>query len=455
MKDMKYNIIKAAGSDKMNKNIYKSLLITFLVIFLSIPIFATTLSVSPQRITVNVREGQSAPNQTITIQNTGDERINYAISSRQNWISVQPVRGTLQRRQSTRHQVRLNTSRLRTGQHRGTIEVRSQALSRSIEIDVVVTVEEQIELRVSPGAINITLHPGERPSDTTLSVSSTSRQGVRYQVRSDSGWIRVTPSYGTAYSSRQQRHRVSLSTQQIRGGTYNGRITITSPDALNSPLHVPVRITIHDEPALEVSPHYIRHRLRRDERLRDETLSIRNTSDRTISYNVRTDAHWVQVRPNRGRIHARRTHNLTIEYDIGRLFPGTHRARIRIDSRDLPNQTKEIPIEIIVSRQDLVRINPSTLNLSARGDMDRGRFTMSIQNLSHEHLDFRIRAFNPWMSVTPQRGWLLPNRSQDLEITFYLNSMHYGTNRGFIEIDIPSHYEDPIEVPVYVNRRRQ
>lgn len=439
----------------MRQKIIILYILMLIVSSLTIHLQASPLDVSTRQMTATIKQGQDASNQTFTVHNTGDERINYALSSRQHWIRVQPVRGSLQQNQSTRHQVQLNTRRLRTGQHRGTVEIRSPALAQPKTIDIVVNIEEPVELRVSPGAIDTSISPGQRVSDLSFHVSSTSPPSVRYQIRSSAGWITVSPGYGTAHHNRQQRHRVTISTQHLRSGTYHGSISIISPDAVNSPLEIPVRITIDDEPALEVTPHNIRHRLRRNEILRDETITIRNTGTQTISYRVRTDTHWIEVFPQQGRIAPRRSHNLDLEYSIGRLHPGTHRARIIIESPDIRNVRKEIPVEIVISQRELVRIVPPELNLFARADMERGRSTISIQNLSYDNLNYSIRNYTPWMHIQPQRGWLLPNRSKELVITFYLSNMPYGPNRGYFEIELPEHYEEPIRVPVHLNRRSQ
>jgi len=440
----------------MNKKqlFLRSFYILFFTCFLLLTLFSSSLHVSTNRIEKEVVQGESPSTETITVRNRGDEEISYSLNTRSNWIRIQPGRGSLRRNQNNRHRIQFSTRNLRPGDHTATIEIQSPSLSRSVEIKVSVTILEEITLEVSPSSIEHTIRRGEKISHQRLTITSSGRQSTSYRINTSTAWLTISPSSGNIQQSRRQSHRLQINTSQLRAGDHTGRITIRAPGADNSPISIPVRIKVDDTPPFEVSPQQISHRIRKYQGLPDETITIHNKDNQALSYRVQTDSRWLNATPHRERILANRSEEVKIEYDLSNVQPGTRRGTITVETRDTPRQRVEIPVRISVIHEELIRIEPEELHRSARGDKNRGRTTITIHNNSFERLNFRVPRSSSWLSITPQSGQLLPNRSRDLEVQVFLSSLSFGKNHGYFEIEIDQHHQDYIRIPVVIHRHR-
>ncbi len=96
-------------------------------------------------------------------------------------------------------------------------------------------------LAVTPGGLVFTASPsGPDPSPVTLDVSNVGAGTLTFTAASDSPWLSVTPTSGSAPQALQ----VSVSTAGLTGGVYVGHITVTSPGNQGSPASVVVHLTI-------------------------------------------------------------------------------------------------------------------------------------------------------------------------------------------------------------------
>jgi hypothetical protein len=81
---------------------------------------------------------------------------------------------------------------------------------------------------------------GANPASQSLSITNTGGGTLNWTASSNASWLSVSPTSGTAPSSTS----VSVDITGLAAGTYNGAITITAPGASNTPLTVPVTLTV-------------------------------------------------------------------------------------------------------------------------------------------------------------------------------------------------------------------
>lgn len=95
---------------------------------------------------------------------------------------------------------------------------------------------------VSPSSMSFTATAGgANPANQSLSISNTGGGTLNWTASDNATWLTVSPTSGTAPSSTT----VSVNITGLAAGTYNGTITISATGATNTPVTVPVTLTVN------------------------------------------------------------------------------------------------------------------------------------------------------------------------------------------------------------------
>ncbi len=95
---------------------------------------------------------------------------------------------------------------------------------------------------VSPSSLSFTATAGgSNPANQTISLTNTGGGTLNWTATDNASWLSLSPASGTAPSTLT----ASVSISGLAAGTYNGTITISATGATNSPLTVPVTLTVN------------------------------------------------------------------------------------------------------------------------------------------------------------------------------------------------------------------
>lgn len=95
---------------------------------------------------------------------------------------------------------------------------------------------------VSPSSLSFTATAGgANPANQSVSITNTGGGTLNWSASSNASWLSVSPASGTAPSTST----ASVNISGLAAGTYNGAITITATGATNSPISVPVTLTVN------------------------------------------------------------------------------------------------------------------------------------------------------------------------------------------------------------------
>ncbi|MBP6820070.1 MAG: S8 family serine peptidase [Acidobacteria bacterium] len=81
---------------------------------------------------------------------------------------------------------------------------------------------------------------GSNPANQTISITNTGSGTLNWAQSDNASWLTVTPASGTAPSTLT----ASVNISGLAAGTYNGTITVTATGATNTPLSIPVSLTV-------------------------------------------------------------------------------------------------------------------------------------------------------------------------------------------------------------------
>ena len=102
---------------------------------------------------------------------------------------------------------------------------------------------------VSPSSFSFSATVGgANPASQTLSISNTGGGALNWNASDDAAWLSVSPASGTAPSAAT----VSVNISGLAAGTYDGAITVSATGATNTPVTVPVTLTVNASSGVEL-----------------------------------------------------------------------------------------------------------------------------------------------------------------------------------------------------------
>ncbi|MBO0722078.1 MAG: hypothetical protein J2P41_14735, partial [Blastocatellia bacterium] len=97
-------------------------------------------------------------------------------------------------------------------------------------------------ISVNPSSLSFTATAGgSNPASQTFDISNTGSGTLNFTASDDGSWLTISPTSGTAPATLT----ASVDISGLAAGTYNATITISASGATNSPVNVPVTLTVN------------------------------------------------------------------------------------------------------------------------------------------------------------------------------------------------------------------
>ncbi len=209
------------------------------------------IQVTPTELTFNAQSGGANPDQQeIHILNTGGGTLQFAVKPDASWISVNPPSGTSEDRQKP-VSVSVDIAALSEGTYNGNIIISDPAAANSPQtVTVELNISEDLppEISIEPGNISFqATEGGANPSPVYMFVSNSGEGTLRYSIDWDANWLSVSPNIGQTKEAAR-KHTVSANINGLSAGSYSATITVSDPEASNSPQTVNVTLYISSVP---------------------------------------------------------------------------------------------------------------------------------------------------------------------------------------------------------------
>jgi len=207
--------------------------------------------VNTSRLSFSAKEGGTNPQaQSISIRNSGEGTLNYTISDDASWLNVSPQSGT-SKGGTNSHSVSVNISGLSEGTYKGTITISDPDASNSpqtVEVTLSITKETPPQIWINTASLSFeATSGGSNPSSKILRIKNSGGGTLNYQISDDASWLDVSPQSGTS-TGGENSHNVAVNISGLSPGTYQATITISDPNASNSPQTVNVTLTVNSPP---------------------------------------------------------------------------------------------------------------------------------------------------------------------------------------------------------------
>ena len=302
--------------------------------------------------------GQNPSSQIIQIKNSGTETLSYSISDDVEWASFSPDSGS-----STgniiEHSVSIDKSGLsaQDTEYTGTITVSSSEAYNSpqtVNLHFSVTEEPPSQIWINTNQMTFSAQVGgSNPPSQTLNINNSGQGTLSYTVASDAGWLSVSPENGTS-TGTANAHQISVNSSGLSEGTYTGQLTITDPNASNSPQTINVTLTLSTEPPPEIgvsTAGLVFTAITTGPNPPSQSFAVMNSGGGTLNYTVTGNAPWLIVSPPNGTSTGDDI-NHSVSVDKSSLAQGTHMGTISISDPNALNSPQQIVVTVNVNPPD-------------------------------------------------------------------------------------------------------
>jgi hypothetical protein len=339
-----------------------ALLILYLILVLQVSCKGPYQDKSQAIIWLNVFElsfsaSETGPNpapQTLRVKNTGAATLNYNLSTDAKWISFSPTSGS-STNQVVEHVISVDKTGLMAKQddYKGTITVSSDSAFNSPQVvNVTLKLSQQppSQISVNPPQLSFVASVGgANPSAQIIRVKNSGQGTLNYSITDDANWLNVSPASGIS-TGGENSHTVSVNIGGLGQGTYTANITISDPNAANSPVVVTASLQIGSSlpPTISVSPPELTFSAQKGgANPAQQRIKVRNAGQQTLNYVITDDAAWMSASPGSGSSTGQENSHY-VSVNIAGLARGTYSGTITVSSPNATNspQTVNVSLEI-------------------------------------------------------------------------------------------------------------
>lgn len=197
-----------------------------------------SVSVAPTSLSFAAQTGGAAPAaQTVQVSSSGSVMA-FTATPNVAWLSASPTSGNT----GTSVSVTASPAGLAAGTYNGSILVVSKSAQNSpVSIPVTLVISSQpVILAAAPATLNMVGASTLNPAPRSVTVSNGGTGLLNWTSSADSAWLGVAPASGAAPATVT----VSAASSGLAVGQYNGNVILSSTQANNSPLAVPVSLRV-------------------------------------------------------------------------------------------------------------------------------------------------------------------------------------------------------------------
>lgn len=415
-----------------------------------------SLLISPSNINVTYTvNSQAPPPQTITVISTGaNVGVTNTISyngTATNWLFTGQDSSTT----PTHITVAFQPGSLSVGTYTAKVTINAPGSANpTTDVPIVLNVVSTSQLVVTPTPLNLTVQTGAAASNQPLNVNS-SGSPLNYSVTvssSNTPWLTVPAGQlttGTPVS-------VTINPAGLTAGGYTGQITIVSPGASNSPLTVPVNLTVAAPTTLSVTPTNIYFPFQSNVGVTApaaQSITIANsglTYSTSVAYQG-TATGWLSVNGNAsGTTSGSTPATIQLTANPAGLANGVYTATLSISAPGTTGAVN-IPVTLAVGTGPLIGIAPTSITFNAQQGTSPATQSVTFTSTSTP-LAFTIDkpAAATWLFLSALAG-NTGDASRQLFIAANSSNLPVGTYTANLTVNALSSVNSPQTIPVTLN----
>ncbi len=318
------------------------------------------------------------------------------------------------------------------------------------------------QFTTSPASLSFSsVVDGEAPARRLIEIGGLRGLAFRVTAQTTSGgdWLRA----GTPDGFTPAVVEITVDPQRLAPGTYNGRITITAPNA-NPPsrtVDVTFRITPPPPPQLSVRPESLSFSLGAGVAPASQSLTVANSGGGSLVFGVaaetRTGGAWLRISTTTGEALTSRPGSVTITADPAALPQGTYSGTVAVTGA---GTRRVVAVTLTVSAvPQSLELAPSALSFVAVAKGGRPpRQSFGVRNLRSGEMAWEAHAEtlsggSAWLAVERAAGASRGDSPDAPEVDVVINpeGLSAGQYFGQIRVEAPGADNSPQFVSVALN----
>lgn len=376
--------------------------------------------------------------------------LNWTVTNSESWLTLSPTSGA----PPDSVTLSFDISGLAFGYYYDTIIVSDpNAVNDPVEVPVTLQIVSDLPvMEIEPAVLNIVAKTGVNPAPRSVYLSNSGEGALSFEVFETSELItNVLPLTGTAPSDIF----FSFETDTLNIGDYYDTVTITSPEAVNSPQELIVHIRVLSNPAdlyiipSSVSMNYYECWQGVGASPVTKNFQIQNLGGGSMSWAASVKTDWLEVREDSGVGDFINSVGLTDAVDD--LPVGTYTDTVTIVSAVAMNSPKKVAVTLNVieatQTPELV-INEAVFNIPAQEVLGvlLGELASvgEVVNQNPGCMDYWVEEDVPWLTIIDSVG----EAPSILRAILDVGSYTFGTYPDSILVYSSSASNSPFVLPV-------
>jgi hypothetical protein len=327
--------------------------------------------------------GPPQPPRTLTITITDGSNRQFSFTpSGGSWLFVSSAGNTTPQNIT----VQAVPSGLGPGVYEGNIAVTVPSISATPQnVRVRLIIQPANAIAAAPTSLTFTqTSGGTAPAPKTIALTSTAAAGYQVTTSTASGgsWLNVSPTGGSSPGTLT----VSVNAANLAAGTYTGSIGVASADVNNSPLNIPVTLTV-TAPALTVTPLTVSLLAAPGStQTQTTTLSV-SAGGASFTTNVSTlnGGPWLSVDSSTGTSPA----TVTVRANPTGLPAGTYTGTITFNATGVSNSPQIVTVTFNIATAP----PPGRQLISQIADGSAWKTTITLVNLDTDPAPYTLRFY--------------------------------------------------------------
>jgi uncharacterized protein (TIGR03437 family) len=397
---------------------------------------APVLNALPAALTFAYPKGGPTPlPRTVSVTST-PPGIPFTVSASDPWIHLSGGGAT-----DASISVSVDPTGLAAGSHRGSVSITSsQAGNSPVVVQVDLTITAAVVISASPASLHLDYTQlGKVPGPQPVSISATKPIAFTTSVDPDTFWLSATGG-GTTPGIVT----VTVDPTGLAPGDYEGQVLIDAPAAANTPLTIPVTITVAAAPLIRARPAKLTFSYQLGApAIPSQELTITSGGVPVPVSAITSGEPWLSVAGSPGQTPA----VFTVTANGSSLTAGTYNATVTVTSSGASNSPITVPVTFIVTAAPTLQASPPQVSFTHQIGKPNPANQQVMVTSSSASLNFSVTA-----STNAGGSWLAAtgggNTPSIVDIAVNPTSLTAGTYTGTVTLTSASAGNSPLNIPV-------
>ena len=281
------------------------------------------------------------------------------------------------------------------------------------------------------------------PASQLQNITNGGGQVLNWTSAKQSTWLVLNPATGTAPTSVV----VSANTVSLTAGTYTDTVSISAPNASNSPQKFVVTLNMTvPPPTIKVLPDSLYFQgLENGPNPADQNFAITNIGQGTLNWTATENAGWLSLSSYNGTAPS----NVTASIDNTGLAAGVYIDSVLIADPTATNSPRRVKVVLaLFSAFPVIDHSPDTVFVVGSDVQDPYNRTLLVINNGGGTMNWSLTQTKPWLTLGSTSGTAVQGSPAAVTLSFNGALVDFGQHRDTITITSSNAGNSPQRVPV-------